>query len=278
MKRRRRAAVSNPYAGWSLVRIGIELTKLGTEIAEQVKNLEAIEAAAATAEVGAAGATHNTALAAAQANLQHLQNRRVALEAAKALRVAANAAAASGTEGAAAESGARWYHRAGKWILEKIKKPEFIRGTVARVAIAGVIVYVGANVAGWLAADRPIEAGPAMTRDPSQAGFSPVGFTPDEEAYTQRYFIYAVNTSGWSLYIARPAEVEGRPSHSFTDGGTTANPVEWKKLVDQPFYTETEARDHLKPLVSPSFDSRWTGHHVKFQGQDYRDVHVGKID
>lgn len=52
---------------------------------------------------------------------------------------------------------------------------------------------------------------------------------------TQRYYIYAVTTSGWSLLISRPAEVEGRPSNSFLDGGTGDAPVQWKKLVEKEF-------------------------------------------
>ena len=156
-------------------------------------------------------------------------------------------------------------------------------GTVAVSAATGAAILGGlilgtvilSQQLGSSFGDKSITAAP---RDPSKVAFTPIAFTPKDEAYTQRYFIYAVNTSGWSLYIARPAEVEGRPSHSFTDGGTSDKPVECKKLVDQPFYTEADALAYLKPLVTSSFDSHWTGHHIKFQGQDYRDVHVGKID
>jgi site-specific recombinase XerC len=90
-----------------------------------------------------------------------------------------------------------------------------------------------------------------------------------------KYYIYAVNTSGWSLYVGRPSDVEGRPAGTLTDGGTGDTPVEYKKLVNTAFDNSDAALAYLKTHISPGHESRWTGTWVKFEGAEYRTVHLG---
>jgi hypothetical protein len=90
-----------------------------------------------------------------------------------------------------------------------------------------------------------------------------------------KYYIYAVNTSGWSLYVGRPSDVEGRPAGTLTDGGTGDTPVEYKKLVNTAFDNSNAALAYLKTHISPGHESRWTGTWVKFEGAEYRTVHLG---
>jgi hypothetical protein len=69
--------------------------------------------------------------------------------------------------------------------------------------------------------------------------------------------------------------VEGRPARSFQDGGTGDQPIEYKKLVNQEFGNPSEAIAYLKARVSPGHQSVWTGTWLKFEGAEYRTVHVG---
>ena len=119
----------------------------------------------------------------------------------------------------------------------------------------------------------PVRAGSAMTKARNGPNVQPFAAKPRGPA--DKYYIYAVNTSGWSFYIGRQADVEGRQAHSFLDGGTGTQPIEFKKLVNQQFDSSTAASEYLRKNVSPGKHSVWTGHWLKFGGSEYRNVHVG---
>ena len=102
---------------------------------------------------------------------------------------------------------------------------------------------------------------------PIQPNVAP--FTPTAKSQRDKYYIYAINTSGWSFYVGRTADVEGRPANSFADGGTGNQPVEYKKLVSKDFDSSAEALEYLKARVSPGHQSVWTGTWLKFEGSEY---------
>jgi hypothetical protein len=121
--------------------------------------------------------------------------------------------------------------------------------------------------------DKPVKAGGAMSG--LHPGRGPNAWTPAPIGQHDKYYIYAVNTSGWSLYVGRPSDVEGRPAGTLTDGGTGDTPVEYKKLVNTAFDNSDAALAYLKAHISPGHESRWTGTWVKFEGAEYRTVHLG---
>lgn len=146
---------------------------------------------------------------------------------------------------------------------------------LAGIAIIGTVggsIYMAKN---WGKPDvEPVKAGIAMQHGRPQ----PTLPTHVTQHIGQRdvYYIYAVNTSGWSFYIGRPSDVEGRASGSFQDGGTGKQPVEFKKLVNQSFHNSSDAREYLKARVAPGKQSVWTGRWLKFEGgEEYRTLHVG---
>jgi hypothetical protein len=89
------------------------------------------------------------------------------------------------------------------------------------------------------------------------------------------YFLYAVNTSGWSFFVGRASDVENRPSNGFQDGGTGTQPVEYRKLLDKPFADPFAALSYLKLAAKPGKHSVWTGQWYQFNGEEFRGVHVG---
>lgn len=146
---------------------------------------------------------------------------------------------------------------------------------VGAVAVIGIILtWLAASAAGTMAADKPID--PVAPRSaPTSPNVTP--FTPPPSKSNDMYYIYAVNTSGWSLYVGRTGDVEGRKASSFVDGGNGTALVEFKKVVAQPFETSDKAIAYLKANVSTGHHSRWTGTWVKLGGEEFRDVHVGNL-
>ncbi len=141
---------------------------------------------------------------------------------------------------------------------------------VAATAVVGGSIYMASN---WgKPSVEPVKEGPAMsgTHNASTVATTPIAHVGQFD----QYFIYAVNTSGWS-FIGRPSDVENRAANSFQDGGTGKTPIEFKKLVDKPFDNSTAAKDYLKERVTPGKQSVWTGKWLKFEGTDYRTLHVG---
>jgi hypothetical protein len=141
-------------------------------------------------------------------------------------------------------------------------------GTTQTAVAVGVVAGAG------LAAAGSAEAGPEVTpKKPNITNFEKQPGQPGD-----KYYIYAVDTSGWSLYVGRPSDVEGRRSSSFADGGTGDQPIKFKKLVDTPFDSPEKAIEHIKAGMSTGHDSVWTGRWVKFGGEEYRTVHVGEVN
>ena len=174
---------------------------------------------------------------------------------------AMGAATAAGSEAAVAATGiASWF----TW--------PFI---IAGVAIVGAVAGGGYMYTNWgKPSVEPVQAGPATLRDRPKPTF-PAAST-GSESLSGSYYIYVVNTSGWSYFIGRPADVEGRPAKQFQDGGTGDTPVEFKKLVDKEFNSASDAKAYLKARVAPGKQSVWTGQWLKFNGgEEYRNVHVG---
>lgn len=146
-------------------------------------------------------------------------------------------------------------------------------GILAGIAVLGALaggIYMAKNW-GKPSVD-PVNYGPAMTT--ARPASSVKNSTPDNMYVNGTYYIYAVNTSGWSFFIGQSKDVENRASKTFQDGGTGDQPVEFKKLVDKPFNSYAEARDYLKARVSGGKQSYWTGTWKKFEGGEYRTVHV----
>ncbi len=152
-----------------------------------------------------------------------------------------------------------------------------IAGISTAALLTGAAVLVGAGLAVgyvWSQGDAPVLAGP------NSSGVHVQNVQPFDADPSQRgdvYYIWSVQTSGASLYIGRTNDVVGRKASSFPDGGTGDNPVDWKKLVETPFKTADEARAYLKANVSTGHHSVWTGQWVKFQGVEYRTVHVSGL-
>lgn len=110
--------------------------------------------------------------------------------------------------------------------------------------------------------------GPQLPRELPNNGSEPLRATDE-------YYLYAINTSGWSFYIGRPSDVENKPSNGFTDGGTGTQPVEYRKLLDKPFKDPFAAMSYLKMAATPGKQSVWTGQWYKFSGEEFRGLHVG---
>ncbi|MFT3880560.1 MAG: hypothetical protein QM703_12965 [Gemmatales bacterium] len=146
---------------------------------------------------------------------------------------------------------------------------------LAGIAIVGAVAGGGYMYHNWgKPSVEPVKAGPAMLGNHPKPTL-PAAATRPANA-NDPYFIYAVNTSGWSYYIGRSADVEGRPARQFQDGGMGDQPVEFKKLVDKKFTNAAEAKAYLKARVTPGKQSVWTGTWMKFEGgEEYRMVHVG---
>jgi hypothetical protein len=139
------------------------------------------------------------------------------------------------------------------------------------LAILGGGAYMYSN---WgKPSSDPIKAGPRGANDGRKGG--PATYTPAPTARGDKYFIYAVQTSGLSFYVGRPKDVEGRPARSFADGGTSSDPVAFTKLVDTPFENSNAAIDYLKTRISGARHDYWKGKIVTFGGKEYRTVHVG---
>ena len=148
---------------------------------------------------------------------------------------------------------------------------------LAGIAILGAVAGGGYIYTQWgKPSVDPVMAGPAMTAPRSRPGL-PVPLGGEQKPNDSgEYYIYAVNTSGWSFYIGPPSEVVGRKGKSITDGGTSDTPIEYKKLVDKRFRSASEAEEYLKARVSPGKQSYWTGTWMKFEGgEEYRTLHVG---
>jgi hypothetical protein len=151
-------------------------------------------------------------------------------------------------------------------------------GGGAAPALAPAVVTIAAlGAAGPASAETPDADAPnaqTPTRPTApRLPVAPVGRPKPGE----KYYLFAVNTSGWSFYIGLPSEVENRAGRSITDGGTGDQPIAYKKLVEQPFNTPQEARDYLKTRVTPGKQSVWTGQWMKFGSEEYRTVHVGGL-
>lgn len=146
---------------------------------------------------------------------------------------------------------------------------------LAGVAIVGAVAGGGYMYHNWgKPSVEAVKEGPAMKGNHSKPTLPAASNRPASSS--DAYYIYAVNTSGWSFYIGRPSDVEGRPARGFQDGGTGEQPVEFKKLVDKKFSSASEAKAYLKARVRPGKQSVWTGTWQKFEGgEEYRTVHVG---
>lgn len=144
-------------------------------------------------------------------------------------------------------------------------------GTAIVLVGAGLLAWLLSSMAGKMAADKPIQA---VSRT-HKGGPNVATFDTKPQVQGDKYYIYAVNTSGWSFYIGRSTDVEGRAAKSFQDGGTGSQPIEYKKLVSKEFVSSSEATEYLKARVSPGHHSVWTGTWLKFEGAEYRTVHVG---
>ncbi len=149
--------------------------------------------------------------------------------------------------------------------------PAILAGLAIFGAIGGSI-YMAKN---WgKPSVEPVRAGPAMLT-PRPASTPPTS-TRVPERKGDAYYLYVVNTSGWSYYIGRPEDVEGKASKSFQDGGTGDQPIQFRRLVETKFNSSNEAREYLKSHVSPGKQSVWTGKWLKFNGgEEFRTVHVG---
>ncbi|HQR08841.1 MAG TPA: hypothetical protein PLN21_18615 [Gemmatales bacterium] len=146
---------------------------------------------------------------------------------------------------------------------------------LAGVAIVGAVTGGGYIYTNWgKPSVEPVKARPAMLGNHLKPTFPDTPVKPASSSDV--YYIYAINTSGWSFYIGRPSDVEGRPGRQFQDGGTGEAPVEFKKLVDKKFNSASEAKAYLKARVTPGKQSVWTGTWMKFEGgEECRMVHVG---
>lgn len=145
--------------------------------------------------------------------------------------------------------------------------------------LAGVAILGAITAGGWMYTNKdkpsvePVKPGirmfgPQMPRDLTNNASEPL--RADDS-----YFLYAVNTSGWSFYVGRPSDVENKPSNGFADGGTSTQPVEYRKLLDKPFKDPFAAMSYLKLAATPGKHSVWTGQWYKFSGEEFRGVHVG---
>jgi hypothetical protein len=150
----------------------------------------------------------------------------------------------------------------------------FLAGLPGLILLAVILAGLGA---GWYWAnhmgDKPVKPGVAMSG--THPGRGPNAWAPAPIGQHDKYYIYAVNTSGWSLFVGRPSDVEGRPAGTLTDGGEGDTPVEYKKLVGTAFDNSDAALAYVKAHISPGHESRWTGTWVKFEGGEYRTVHLG---
>ncbi len=151
-------------------------------------------------------------------------------------------------------------------------------GGGAAPALAPAVVAIAAlgsagNASAETADAETPSAQPPARRPAPRLPVAPAGRPKPGE----KYYVFAVNTSGWSFYIGHPSEVENRAGRSITDGGTGDQPIAYKKLVEQPFDTAREARDYLKARVTPGKHSVWTGQWMKFGSEEYRTVHVGGL-
>jgi hypothetical protein len=145
--------------------------------------------------------------------------------------------------------------------------------------LAGVAILGAITAGGWMYTNKdkpsvdPVKPGarmfgPQMPRD------LPTGESEPLRA-TDEFYLYAINTSGWSFYIARPSDIENKPSNGFTDGGTSTQPMEYRKLLDKAFKDPDAARSYLKLAATPGKHSVWTGQWYKFSGEEFRGLHVG---
>lgn len=157
----------------------------------------------------------------------------------------------------------------------------FALAASAPAVIAGILVVAAVGVGVTMAREwgkpsvEPVRAGTAMSKSRPSL---PVPLHQSQPAAGGgAYFLYAVETSGWSFYIGRSADVEGRAAGSFPDGGHGKQPVAFKKLTSEPFATSGHAKAYLKSQVSPGKQSVWTGQWYKFKGEEYRSVHVGTL-
>jgi nucleotide-binding universal stress UspA family protein len=262
--------IKSLYSGSaSLARVAEALsTQLGREVTVDT----VVQTLQAHAQVGTAFADSALSMA------------RTTLEAAElAAEKAAEQAIAKGAEEALVQAARR---RAWQTVVQQSVKQVATRGVQATVsAVLGasmgfwILLLVGAGavlIGGYMWAnhmgDKPVKAGAGMSG--LHPGRGPNAWTPAPIGQHDKYYIYAVNTSGWSLYVGRPSDVEGRPAGTLTDGGTGDTPVEYKKLVETAFDNSDAALAYLKARISPGHESRWTGTWVKFEGAEYRTVHL----
>jgi hypothetical protein len=149
-----------------------------------------------------------------------------------------------------------------------------LAGMTGIILLALVLAGLGA---GWYWAnhmgDKPVKPGVAMSG--THPGRGANAWAPAPIGQHDKYYIYAVNTSGWSLFVGRPSDVEGRPAGTLTDGGEGDTPVEYKKLVGTAFDNSDAALAYVKAHISAGHESRWSGTWVKFEGGEYRTVHLG---
>lgn len=145
--------------------------------------------------------------------------------------------------------------------------------------LAGVAILGAITAGGWMYTNKdkpsvePVKPGarmfgPQMPRELPNNGSEPLRASDE-------FFLYVVNTSGWSFYIGRPSDVENKPANGFQDGGTGTQPVEYRKLLDKPFKDPDAARSYLKLAATPGKHSYWTGQWYKFGSEEYRGLHVG---
>ena len=145
--------------------------------------------------------------------------------------------------------------------------------------LAGIAILGAISGGAWMYTNKdkpsvePVKPGarmfgPHQPRELANNGSEPLRATDE-------YFLYAINTSGWSFYVGRPSDVENKPANGFKDGGTGTQPVEYRKLLDKPFKDPFAAMSYLKLAAKPSKQSVWTGQWYQFSGEEFRGLHVG---
>jgi hypothetical protein len=128
--------------------------------------------------------------------------------------------------------------------------------------------------------NRLMGKGDPLAQDGAGAKDTPNSDDDDrnEEENPNKFYVYAIDTSGWSLWVDRPdAVAKLQAGRGLTDSGLGPGIVISKKLSSKGFLVKEECIAYLKTRVTLGKYSRWTGQWVKFKGEEYRTVHLPEI-
>jgi len=155
--------MTDPYEGWTLVRIAGEIARIAKDLATYERRLAIMEAAGTTARANAlAAAELQRKIATARTTLQALETAKTArtavtvVETANSARTALQTANGAGVVARLTALGLR--------IAPAASNPALVGGAAvgAGLLAACLAVYLGARLIGVLSAESSVEAGPAV--------------------------------------------------------------------------------------------------------------------